>query len=146
MILYTTLTANDGTGTSGKERVADFLLHHLGPYGDKKEDILKAIDYSLSAEPGKGGFVLVAEANDELLGAVVMNSTGMNGYIPDNILVYIATHDQHRGKGIGKALMQHAMQEAKGDIALHVEPDNPARGLYNSLGFTNKYIEMRYKK
>ncbi len=140
------LTAASAAGTQERERVADFLLQHLGVYGDKKEDILKAIDYALSGDPGKGGFVLLAEADNTILGAVVMNRTGMNGYIPDNILVYIATHDQHRGKGIGKALMQQAIQEASGDIALHVEPDNPARKLYDHLGFTNKYIEMRYRK
>ncbi len=33
-----------------------------------------------------------------------------------------------------------------GDIALHVEPDNPARFLYEKYGFTNKYLEMRYKR
>ncbi|HAB28956.1 MAG TPA: GNAT family N-acetyltransferase, partial [Xanthomarina gelatinilytica] len=34
----------------------------------------------------------------------------------------------------------------EGDVALHVEPNNPAIKLYESLGFTNKYLEMRLKK
>ena len=42
--------------------------------------------------------------------------------------------------------MQTAIQMANGDIALHVEPDNPAKILYEKLGFTNKYLEMRLKK
>jgi ribosomal protein S18 acetylase RimI-like enzyme len=33
-----------------------------------------------------------------------------------------------------------------GDIALHVEYDNPAKNLYERAGFTSKYIEMRYNK
>lgn len=146
MLTYTTLTAADAANTSQKERVVDFLFHHLGKYGDKKEDILKAIDYALSDSREKGGFVLVAEENNEIVGTVVMNRTGMNGYIPDNILVYIATHENQRGKGIGRALMQRAMNTAEGDIALHVEPDNPAKRLYDRLGFTNKYLEMRFRK
>ena len=42
--------------------------------------------------------------------------------------------------------MQHAIDNAQGNIALHVEPDNPAIKLYEKLGFTNKYLEMRLNK
>lgn len=143
MLIYTTLTATDAVQT---ENVASFLFHHLGKYGDTKEDILKAINYALSSSQEKGGFVLVAEENGDLVAAVVMNRTGMGGYIPENILVYIATHESQRGKGVGKALMERAIAMANGDIALHVEPDNPAKRLYERLGFTNKYLEMRLKK
>ncbi|MDN3709622.1 hypothetical protein QW060_21910 [Myroides ceti] len=44
------------------------------------------------------------------------------------------------------SLMQNAIESSEGNIALHVEPDNPARKLYEKLGFTNKYLEMRYIK
>jgi GNAT superfamily N-acetyltransferase len=81
-----------------------------------------------------------------MVGAVVVNETGMSGYIPENILVYIATHKDHRGKGIGKKLMEDTMNYAKGDVALHVEKDNPARVLYEKYGFKNPYLEMRFKR
>ena len=70
----------------------------------------------------------------------------MKGYIPENILVYIATHKEYRGQGIGKQLMMAAIEQVYGDIALHVEPDNPAKKLYEKLGFTNKYLEMRFTR
>ena len=70
----------------------------------------------------------------------------MSEYIPENLLVYIAVHKKARGKGVGKELMKRTIDSAKGDIALHVEPDNPAKFLYEKFGFTNKYLEMRYKK
>ena len=70
----------------------------------------------------------------------------MGGYIPENILVYIATHKDYRGEGLGKKLMTEAIGHAKGDIALHVEANNPAKNLYFKLGFTNPYLEMRLKK
>ena len=47
---------------------------------------------------------------------------------------------------IGKQLMEKAISIAEGNIALHVEPDNPAKKLYEKLGFTNKYLEMRLIK
>ncbi|MFT5917821.1 MAG: GNAT superfamily N-acetyltransferase [Flammeovirgaceae bacterium] len=129
-----------------REAIANFLFTHLEEYGDDKPDILKAMDYSLSSEPGKGGFVLTASEEGKMLGAVIVNETGMRDYIPENILVYIAVHHEARGKGVGKKLMETAIETADGDIALHVEPENPAKRLYERLGFTNKYLEMRYVK
>jgi ribosomal protein S18 acetylase RimI-like enzyme len=70
----------------------------------------------------------------------------MTSYIPENILVYIATHTDQRGKGIGKTMIQKIISMTEGDIALHVDPNSPAKQLYERLGFTNKYLEMRLKK
>ena len=124
-----------------QERIAGFLEIHLDQYGDRREDILKCLAYAF--DPKRGGFVVVAVEGDVIQGAVVVNETGMSGYIPENILVYIAVVRSLRGKGVGKQLMQAALTKANGSIALHVEPDNPARKLYEALGFTNKYLEMR---
>lgn len=129
-----------------KDDVADFLFVSLDQYGDAKDDIHRCIDYALDGQPGKGGFIVIASENGEIAGAVIINETGMSGFIPENILVYIAVDSSTRGKGVGKKLMELAVENAEGDVALHVEPDNPARYLYEKLGFTNKYLEMRYKK
>ncbi len=128
---------------SEKEKVVDFLYEHLDQFGDPKEHILKAIQYAQKEIASHGGFVLAGFLEGKIVGSVVINRTGMEGYIPENILVYIAVDGSQRGKGIGKQLMQKAISLAQGDIALHVEPDNPARHLYTKLGFTNKYLEMR---
>jgi ribosomal-protein-alanine N-acetyltransferase len=93
-----------------------------------------------------GGMILVSFIDDLISGVVVLNKTGMKDYIPENILVYIATHKDMRGKGIGKFLMKKSIELTDGNIALHVEPENPARFLYEKVGFTSKYIEMRHKK
>lgn len=143
---YQTLSPIDTATYLEKNEIADFLFQHLDQYGDTKEDIMKCLDYALSEFPHQGGFALLAREEGEIVGAVVMNKTGMEGYIPENILVYIAVDSRQRGKGIGKTLMEKAIKQAKGDIALHVEPDNPAKHLYEKLGFTNKYLEMRLKK
>jgi ribosomal protein S18 acetylase RimI-like enzyme len=124
-----------------QEQFATFLERHLERFGDPKEHILKAMTYAM--DPTRGGLILVAKEGDRNLGITVINDTRMGGYIPENILVYIAVDPAQRGKGIGRKLMQEAIAQTKGGIALHVEPDNPARRLYESLGFTNKYLEMR---
>ena len=130
--------------TIEKKEIVDFLFHHLDQFGDKWEDIERAVDYAINPNPAFGGFVLYIKELGKIKGVVVMNKTRMKGYIPENVLVYIAVHQEARGQGVGKELMQKAIQLAQGDIALHVEPDNPARFLYKSVGFDNPYLEMRY--
>ena len=146
MFIIETLSAIDNATYLQKLEIADFLYKHLDEYGDPREDIMKCLDYALDQAGDKGGFTVMARENGEIVGGVVVNKTGMSGYIPENILVYIAVDASQRGKGMGRKLMKTAIDMANGDIALHVEPDNPARILYEKLGFTNKYLEMRLKK
>ncbi|MFT5385632.1 MAG: ribosomal-protein-alanine N-acetyltransferase [Saprospiraceae bacterium] len=126
--------------------VVNFLYTHLEQYGDEEKDINKAIAYAMNGDHSPGGFVLTSKIDNQIVGVVVVNKTGMKGYIPENILVFIATHNGFRGQGIGKQLMKMAIENCDGDVALHVEPDNPAKFLYEKLGFENKYLEMRFKK
>lgn len=123
-------------------RIVDFLHTHLEQYGDDKPQIQSCLNYVHE----KGGFILLGIVDDEIVGAVVINETGMGGYIPENILVYIAMNKKYRGQGFGKELMKNTIKLCKGDIALHVEKDNPAKFLYEKLGFTNPYLEMRLKR
>ncbi|MEA1973643.1 MAG: GNAT family N-acetyltransferase [Candidatus Cloacimonadota bacterium] len=129
-----------------KEEFINFLYTHLDKFGDPKEDIQKCIDYAFSDNPEKGGFVLAAYVQDTLVGGLIMNNTGMSGYIPENILVYIAVDQKFRGKGYGGKIIERSFQETKGNIKLHVEYDNPAKRLYERIGFKTKYAEMRYEK
>lgn len=131
-----------------KNDIINFLFESLEQYGDPKDDIEKCIDYAFGKNNKPGGMVLSAvdSESQKIVGAVITNKTGMDGYIPANILVYIATDKNMRGKGVGKQLMQTAINLSDGDMALHCEPDNPARFLYEKLGFSSKYLEMRLKK
>ncbi len=128
-----------------RSKVVHFLFNHLDEYGDLAKDIDKAIAYALSESEDKGGFVLTLNDDDQVIGSVVVNKTGMSGYIPENILVYIAMNRDYRGQGLGKKMMKKTIENCEGDIALHVEPDNPAKFLYEKMGFDNKYLEMRLK-
>lgn len=136
---------NEFDKTSKKEFI-EFLYNHLDQFGDSKEAIGKSIDYAFSDSKGCGGFLLEAYYEDKLVGALVMNKTGMSGYIPENILVYVAVDSTYRGKGFGKQICEKAIQIADGDVKLHVEYENPAKRLYERIGFTTKYAEMRYLK
>ena len=138
----------DSEFSSGLSRnnFIDFLHEHLERFGDTKEAISKSIDYAFSDDKGKGGFLLVAYDDDKLIGELVMIKTGMEGYIPENILVYVAVDSKCRGKGYGREICNKAIGIAEGNVALHVEYGNPAKRLYERIGFTTKYAEMRLIK
>lgn len=126
------------------ERVATFLHQHLDAYGDPFDQIERCLQEASSRAPELGGTVTVAaDGDDTLVGVVVTRRTHMGGYAPENLLVYVAAHGARRGEGIGRSVMEAALAAVDGAVALHVEPDNPARHLYERLGFTHKYLEMR---
>lgn len=129
--------------TESRATILDFLFEQLEQYGDEREAISACIAYALKERDSLGGFIVVAREDEKIVGVSIINHTGMDGYIPEHILVYIATHREVRGKGVGRKIIEKIIQETEGDIALHVEPDNPARHLYEKTGFTNKYLEMR---
>lgn len=128
-----------------KNKVVDFLHTSLEKYGDPKAQIAKAIGYAQEEYPSFGGFVRVVLKEDKIVGALVMNRTGMEGYIPSNILVYVAIRESERGNGLGRRLIQDSIDATTGGVALHVDPDNPALKLYERMGFEKKYLEMRHE-
>lgn len=137
---------NRNTHTFTDNDIVGFLYKNLDQYGDSEEAITACLNFAMKHNGGLGGFVLLAVEDDTIIGAVIINKTGMQGYIPENILVYIAAHRRYRGKGVGKALMDAVLKHSIGDIALHVEKDNPARFMYEKYGFMNPYLEMRLKR
>ncbi len=143
---YKFFTPAEKVSEETKKEIAYFLYEHLDQFGDEHRYIMKCINFALDDKEKFGGFILVSREDDMITGAVIINKTGMGGYIPENILVYIAVHKDYRGKGLGKDLMLKTFDKAKGDIKLHVEPENPARFLYEKLGFTSKYLEMRWTR
>jgi GNAT superfamily N-acetyltransferase len=124
--------------------VIRFFHETMKPFHDSKEDVGRALDYALVPGKGQGGFLMLAHRNEHLLGALCMLKTGMGGYIPENVLVFVSVSPQTRGQGIGRRLIQRSLDETDGDVKLHVEYENPARRLYERLGFTSDYAEMRW--
>ncbi len=129
-----------------REKIALGFHEKMKPYEDSLEDINRALDYVFVEGKGLGGYLLVATRGEQLLGALLMMRTGMGGYIPDNILLFVWVDPALRGQGIGRRIIDQALAAAKGSVKLHVENDNPAKRLYERVGFTNKYAEMRYEK
>lgn len=146
MLQIEKITKNEEFTKISREEFIDFLFTHLDRFGDPKEDINRCLDYAFSDNKAEGGFALAAYYEGKLVGALIMNRTGMSGYIPDNILVYVAVDASYRGQGFGRKIVEESFKHAEGKVKLHVEYDNPAKRLYERIGFTSKYAEMRYDK
>lgn len=128
-----------------REKLALFFHETMEPYNDTLEDVQKALDYLFSDAKGEGGYLVLAQLDGELVGALAMLNTGMKGYVPGWILLFVTVDPSMRGKGLGGKIMDFALAEADGPVKLHVEYDNPAKRLYERKGFTSKYAEMRYE-
>ena len=128
----------------GQDALVVFLHEHLKPYEDNPQNIRRGIEYALSVAADRGGFVLLAHEAGGLHGALVMLHTPMGGYIPANILLFVAVRSDQRGRGIGGRLVETAVKLCSGPVKLHVEYDNPAKALYERIGFGSKYAEMRH--
>jgi ribosomal-protein-alanine N-acetyltransferase len=128
---------------ASRASVVEFFHETMKPYEDKPEDIEHALDYAFSREKYAGGFLMLASCADTLAGALLMLNTGMKGYVPENILLFVSVNPELRGQGIGARLIKHCFDEVGGDVKLHVDFDNPAKRLYERLGMKHKYAEMR---
>ncbi len=134
----------DLPGWLTRRELTTFLHENLKPYEDTIPDIGKALDYAFSDADGMGGFVVLGEDDGKLIATVLMLKTGMQGYVPEHILLFVGVKPEMRGQGLGAEIIRHALDQCPGSVKLHVEYDNPAKRLYERLGFTSKYAEMRW--
>lgn len=127
-----------------RAEVVRFFHETMKPYEDTPEDIDRALDYAFSASPGKGGYLHLLRWRERMVGALLMLHTGMGGYVPANLLLFVTVDSELRGRGVGRVLVERSIAICNGPVKLHVEYDNPAKRLYERIGFTTKYAEMRY--
>lgn len=93
----------------------------------------------------KGDFCLVAEQQEKLLGAIWIRLINGYGFVDSETPeLSMAVVSEHRGKGIGKLLLNTLIESIKNDrfkrISLSVDKDNFAHGIYKRHGFVD-YLE-----
>ncbi|SFD37464.1 GNAT family N-acetyltransferase [Algibacter pectinivorans] len=124
-------------------RITNFIHENAGEFKDSKSAITKAIKYAAKEIPGLGGYVFIMQENDDILGVVVVNRTGMNEYLSENILVYLAVKQGFRQSGIAKALIKHTIDYCSGEISIHININDPVIKLFQKQGFKARNIELR---
>jgi len=127
----------------GINSLTNFLYENSGDFRDSKSAIKKSLLFAIKEISGLGGYIFVLEDKDEILGVLVINKTGMNEYLPENILVYLAINKKYRSHGIGDKLINYTLNYCKGDIAIYINKENPELRLFEDNGFKSRNIEMR---
>lgn len=139
-----TVYYNAYSGMSLRDRIAvvQFLEQHEKT--EHKDHICDALDYALKIKPSFGGFVLVARKEGRIRGVIVSNCTGMTGYNASHLFVF-ATYNHHCecDRSAMLELMREAIRYAKGQVAMHIAPDNPALTLFQQLGFKSELLALR---
>ncbi len=141
---YETTLYDAFTGMSPVEKSA--VVHFLCEHTERtdRQQVREAIEYALKNKPSFGGFVLTVRQDRTIIAAVVVNRTGMEGYNAKNLFVYVTFHkDYRKDEKTIHTVMKSAIKHADGEIALHIEHDNPALQLYKELGFKEQYLELR---
>ena len=140
------ITAYSNTTTLTVNRIVNFISKYQIASEDELEDIFRSVDYALSPYKYQGGFVLLAEDNNSIIGSVVVNRTNMEGYVPKFLMVYFAADPNSAFPDIEKQLLRRAIQLTSGEIAYHASLDCPALDLLEDVGFEKNFFEMRLKK
>lgn len=128
-----------------KNSIVNFL--HDNIEGDKvsKETIAEAVEYAVKDRPSFGGFVLTAAKEDKLLGAMIVNDTGLELNTKSRI-VFLAIDEKHRQNGVASGLVKRAIELTNGNLSLHLNPENTVIDKIKNLGFQTKYVELTFSK
>ncbi len=134
-----------GMSPAEKSAVLGFLYDHTE--NANRQNIREALEYAIKNKPSFGGFILAAQEGKRIIAAIVANRTGMEGYNPKHLFVYVTFHEDYReNETFIKELLHRAIEYAEGDVAFHIEPKNPALKIFKKIGFQAQYLELRFSR
>lgn len=129
------------------DRITNFLQLHLVNCKDNKKAIRQSLLYAAKEITSLGGYTFITKEKGIIVGAIVINKTGMKDYQSENLLVYLAVHKDFRKQGIATKLLEEAIRYCDGNITLQINKENnDAIKVFEKNGFTSKKIQMTLRK
>jgi len=142
MVTQTIFDAYTKINPYNKERLINFLCQNHKRGFDVSCDCNLAVEYALKEIPSFGGFVLIAELEANIVAALIVNRSGIQGNNSQNNLVYFEVKEGFHK--IGRNLLDKAIKLSNSDISIHLEPDNPMMDLFVKMGFQPAHVVMRF--
>lgn len=112
-----------------KAELTQFMLLHYNPTPLLKQHIQQAMTYALKdasllrGSYSHGGIVLIAVTDDQLVGGLIANRTGLMDFLPQTLVSFIATETDYRQKGIAGHLIEHCKKFLPGTMAIVPDQD-----------------------
>jgi ribosomal protein S18 acetylase RimI-like enzyme len=126
--------------------IADLIASGIGKAAASRTAAEQEVAAFPDGRPARGHVLFDVIVDDEKVGSLWMGPRDLDD--EDHWWVWdIEIDEAWRGRGIGRAAMELAEREAQlrgcVEIGLTVTADNPARRLYESLGYREASIRMR---
>ena len=137
------ITFLDNPSFIQKERVTRFILDNSCEQDLSYEIVWRSVEYALSLSKNQGGFILLTREDGDITGALVINRTSMEDYIPENILIHLVIGAHVNKNETGLRLLRMAIELTKGKLAVRLNKDHPDISLYEVMGFRERYIEYQ---
>ena len=127
-------------------KISNFLHEHLEGCKEDKSAIRKSLLYAAKETSNLGGYTFLLEEKENIIGAIVINKTGMSEYQSENLITYLAVHKDFREQKIATKLIKEAANYCNGNLSLNINKDNDAIELFKKNGFVSKKIQMTLHK
>ncbi len=127
-------------------KISKFLNEHLEDCKEEKGAIRKSLLYAAKETSNIGGYAFVIEEKDKIIGAIIVNKTGMSEYQSENLITYLAVHKDYREQKIATKLIKEATNYCNGNLSLNINKNNNAIELFKKNGFESKKIQMTLYK
>jgi len=129
------------TGDDAAEAAA--LMHRFNTEYDEEIDDVDVLERRYREHLEKEDFAVILVSESGVGFAQVRYKDQIYSDAPDAYLEELYVVPDRRGEGLGRALLEAAMEEARKHGADHIDlgtsmDDTAARALYESAGFTNR--------
>jgi hypothetical protein len=137
---------NAFTGINPAEKSALLYFFANNAKDTSTSAILQTVDYALKNRPSFGGFIFVMMESERIIGAVVVNKTGMEGIRSENILLLAEVGAPYLSEEtIWQELINRAVLYTDGDISFSVRSNHPALATAKKMGFQDQFLELRFQ-
>lgn len=126
------------------------IIHFIEDHSDEDDlsidEIGAAIEYALSTKAGGSGFLLVGTRKKRIAGLIVMIQTKTQGFLPENVIMYLSFNSATQQAGLITRLINEAVQSVQGDVTVRITNSEDTRKIYIQAGFVLTKMEVLLKK
>ncbi len=104
-------------GLVEKQIITNFIMgNFLGNTPPTKKNVSWSVDHAVSIFPHQGGFVVKRFDNNDMIAVAVVNKTGMENFVPNYLLSYLAIDKLHLKPAMVKSVLDKVIELSEGSV------------------------------